>query len=394
MFRKLPCSFVIFFWESEYCRKEFQTAFNAHLKGNIKKFLPVRVEDFTPDPLYETTVYIDLFSIKEEMAAKKFLLNGVGNTINPRKKGGFPNDVSLRTECAVREDDSVQFSFPGTTVRNYSTIGYEKVRNIILLETGQNKKGDLFNCLVYDVLHSLGFGDTLGVGDTLFNVQQSGREIDMVLRHRTENRYALVESKALKEKIGGTDINKFVGAFDVARDKFEGQGSSVTGYFISRSGFTSTAIEQERERAQVRKMHSERSELILLGPADIVRELIRGNVLCSLSKAVNTVVPPKGETLFICDYVDLIASEYGWIWVLYYSTHPQQIATHFAFVHADGNQLLNRIAETLLTKAVGEDNPFSSLTYIVAMRDNTSEQTSSKKGVFSILGKRIGEYSI
>ena len=40
----------------------------------------------------------------------------------------------------------------------------------------------------------------------------------MVLRHRTERRVAIVESKAWKQKVGGSEINKFVGAFGVEKD--------------------------------------------------------------------------------------------------------------------------------------------------------------------------------
>lgn len=372
------------FWESEYCRKEFQTAFNAHLKGNIKKFLPVRVEDFTPDPLYETTIYIDLFSMSEEKEAERVLLNGVGNTSNPRKKGSFPNCTPIKNGQVSKGENANRPSFPGPG-SSLSNGGSESVSNIILLAPDQNKKGNLFNRLVFDVLHSLGFGDAL------FDVSKPGREIDMVLRHRTENRYALVESKAHSEAVGGSDINKFAGAFDVERGIYERQGSSVTGYFISRSGFTATALEQERERTQARKSRNESSELILLGPADIARELIRGNMLCSLSKAVSTVALPEGESLFLCSNTDLIACEYGWIWVLYYSSHPKQDATHFTFVHADGNQLLERITNILLVQARMQDLPFTGLSYISTVSDIGLDKQAAKDAYFQYLENELGE---
>ena len=372
------------FWESEYCRKEFQTAFNAYLKGNIKKFLPVRVEDFTPAPLYETTVYIDLFSTNEEKEAESALLNGVGSTSNPRKKEAFPNSMPIKGGQADRGEDFNRPSFPVTN-GNLSADGNENVRNIILLETGKNRKGDLFNRLVSDVLHSLGFGDAY------FNIPKPGREIDMVLRHRTENRYALVESKAHKEKVGGSYVNKFAGAFDVERGSYERQGSSVTGYFISCSGFTATAIEQEHERSQARKSRNEGSELILLGPTDIVRELIRGNMLCSLNKAVSSVILPEGESLFLCSSADLIACEYGWIWVLYYSSHPKQDATHFAFVHADGNELLGRITNILLVQAKMQDLSFSGLTYISTVSDVVLDKQTAKDAYFRYLENELGD---
>ena len=63
-----------------------------------------------------------------------------------------------------------------------SNIECEKVRNIIICETDKNKKGALFNRLAYDVFHALGFGEPR------FNIPKSGREIDLILQHRTENR--------------------------------------------------------------------------------------------------------------------------------------------------------------------------------------------------------------
>lgn len=372
------------FWGSEYCRKEFQSAFNAHLKGTIKKFFPVRVEDFTLDLLYETIVYIDLFFINEEKAAERVLLNGIGNTSNPRKKGTFPIRRPIGNGQDSNNENVKRPSFPGPG-GSLSNGGSESIKNIIILESDQNKKGDLFNRLVSDVLHSLGFGD----GPS--NLPKSGREIDMILPHRTENRFALVESKAHLEAVGGSEVNKLVGAIDVERGNYERRGSSVTGYFISRSGFTATALEQERERAQARQSRNEGSELILLGPTEIVRELIKGNMLCSLSSAVSAVVLPRGESLSLCDRADLIACEHGWIWVLYYSSHPKQDATHFALVHADGNQLVERIAKILLEQAKTQKLPFTGLSYISAVSSIGMDKQAAKDAYFRYLENELGE---
>ena len=199
-------------------------------------------------------------------------------------------------------------------------------------------KGDIFNRLIFDVFHALGFDEFQ------YNIQKIGREIDMVLKHRTENRLALVECKAQKEPVGGDDINKFVGVLDVERRRYELEGKRITGYFVSKSGFKATAIEQERERSSFKSNQEE--NLVLLGTQDIIRELISGNMICSLEKAIAAV--KKNEGLFLCKDVDIIACEYGWIWVLYYSECPTQTATHFTFVHADGNPLLNHIANNIL----------------------------------------------
>lgn len=239
------------------------------------------------------------------------------------------------------------------------TNEHEQIREIILLETDKNKKGDLFNRLAYDVFHALGFAEPR------FNIPKSGREIDLVLQHRTENRVALVECKAHADKVGGSDINKFIGAMDVERGKYEQDGISVVGYFVSRSGFKGTVYEQEEERIKARRERCEKNELILLGPGGIVRELIQGHVICSLERAAS-VVDIRGEKLYLCEQADLLACEEGWIWVLYYARFPKQGATHFAFVHADGNQLLNSIADTILQRAKLQDTGFGGLSYLEA----------------------------
>lgn len=239
------------------------------------------------------------------------------------------------------------------------TYEHERIRKIILLETDKNKKGDLFNRLAYDVFHALGFAEPR------FNIPKSGREIDLVLQHRTENRVALVECKAHADKVGGSDVNKFIGAMDVERGKYEQDGISVVGYFVSRSGFKGTVYEQEEERIKARRERNEKNEVILLGPNEIVGELIQGHVICSLEQAAS-VVNTQGEKLHLCDRADLLACEEGWIWVLYYAYFPQQEATHFAFVHADGNQLLNSIADTILQRAKSQDTEFGGLSYLEA----------------------------
>lgn len=241
----------------------------------------------------------------------------------------------------------------------YCTNEHEQIRSIILLETDKNKKGDLFNRLAYDVFHALGFAEPR------FNIPKSGREIDLVLQHRTENRVALVECKAHADKVGGSDINKFIGAIDVERGKYEHDGISVVGYFVSRSGFKGTVYEQEEERIKARRERNEKNEVILLGPGEIVRELIQGHVICSLEQAAS-VVNTRGEKLHLCEQADLLACEEGWIWVLYYARFPKQEATHFAFVHADGNQLLNSIADTILQCAKLQETGLGGLSYLKA----------------------------
>jgi hypothetical protein len=88
-----------------------------------------------------------------------------------------------------------------------------KFRNIEILEKDANKKGDLFGRLMRD------FFFTLGYDEPRLNISKSGREIDFHSSHRTEHKIVVAECKAHSEKIGGADINKFVGAVMLKLEK-------------------------------------------------------------------------------------------------------------------------------------------------------------------------------
>src|SRR5258708_26856213 len=109
--------------------------------------------------------------------------------------------------------------------------------SIRILENKSNKRGDLFTVLMSDLFLALGY-DAIRV-----NVQKAGREIDIDATHRLEPRRVLAECKSTGKKVGGDAINKFVGILDAERRQDDDE---ILGYFISLSGFTETAIEQER----------------------------------------------------------------------------------------------------------------------------------------------------
>ena len=149
-------------------------------------------------------------------------------------------------------------------------------------------------------------------------------------------------------------------------------------------GFKETALEQENERRGSEKP-------ILLGPDEIIKELVEGNVLCSLEKAVDTMSQTKNSPLHLCETVDLIASEEGWIWVLYYSAAPKQASTHYAFVHADGNRLMNSVAYKLIEQATGQRVGFSSLTYMEAKSETDIDKQKAQDLYFRYLETELGE---
>src|SRR3970040_1240590 len=131
-----------------------------------------------------------------------------------------------------------------------------KVR-IRILESDANRRGDLFCRLMGDLFFALGYEEPR------FNIHKTGREVDISAKHRAEPRRLIAECKATGEKVGGDEINKFVGALDVERRKL---GQPVSGYYVSLSGFTETAVEQELEAGGER--------ITLLTESEVIEELI------------------------------------------------------------------------------------------------------------------------
>jgi restriction endonuclease Mrr len=103
--------------------------------------------------------------------------------------------------------------------------------------------GDLFGRLVADLFLALGYDEPR------LNIHKAGREIDVLAKHRLQSRWVVAECKATAKPIGGDDINKFAGSLQAERRKL-GQSAEVAGYFLSLSGFTETALEQERDIGQ------------------------------------------------------------------------------------------------------------------------------------------------
>lgn len=146
-----------------------------------------------------------------------------------------------------------------------------KPATIRILERDNNRRGDLFGRLVSDIFLSLGYDNVR------LNVARSGLEIDVIAEHRFENRSAIAECKAVKEKIGGAEVNAFAGKLRTEARKAEA-GQSVSAYFISLSGFTETAIDQERDAGEGR--------IILMNGDQAVHELVKGRILVPHEQAV------------------------------------------------------------------------------------------------------------
>jgi len=251
------------------------------------------------------------------------------------------------------------------------------VKKIEIFETDNNKKGDLFSRLMGDLFHALGYGKPR------FDIHKSGRELDIEVFHRTENKIAIAECKAHKATIGGGDLNKFYGALETEKNKQKKQNDTleVIGYFVSMSGFKETAIEQELE--------NDNKRMVLLDSEKIVKELVSGKILISTEKAINNI--PKTNDIELFDDVDLIASSIGWVWIFYFGQNQKK--THFSLIHAEGNPLIKKLADEIISIDTKLNNKFKDLDYITPIdkEDIIINAKNAKEKYFQYIENECGE---
>lgn len=220
---------------------------------------------------------------------------------------------------------------------------------IRILEADRNKRGDLFGRLVTDLFFALGYDEPR------LNIHKAGREIDVEATHRWERRRLVAECKAEVKKTGGDAINKFIGSLDA--EKRKDTEKDTVGYFVSLSGFTETAIEQEKD------FRGER--LVTLDGDDVVRELVEGHIIVPLEKAMERAgrcAATESPKLSPETEIDLLAHEKGWIWAIYFARNKER--THFALIHADGQGLAPTLAETVVAADEAVKGSLHSLTYL------------------------------
>ncbi|MBC9783214.1 restriction endonuclease [Heliobacterium chlorum] len=253
---------------------------------------------------------------------------------------------------------------------------------IKILETDPNKKGDLFARLISEYFISLGYNNFR------FNISKSGREIDIEANHRTEIRRVIAECKAVVDKIGGDEINKFVGSLDVEKRKH--QPNETVGYFISLSGFKETAIEQERDAGGNR--------VILIDGNQVIKELVNGHSLVSLEKAMEragrcAVYQPN--ILVPSTNVELLAHEIGWIWVIYFCSNKE--ITHFVLIHADGEALSKSLADEIIKRYDTQEMKLNNLIYLepVYLNGVTDNQVlKAKERYFKYISSECGDIQL
>jgi hypothetical protein len=235
--------------------------------------------------------------------------------------------------------------------------------NIRILEQDNNKRGDLFGRLMADLFVALGYDQPR------LNIHKSGREIDLSAEHRLERRHAIAECKATADTIGGTDLNKFVGALDAEHER----DKPITGYFISLSGFKETAIEQEKKRRNTR--------IILLTGSDVIEELIKGRILVAKEHATEIAgrLCAGQDSLALDDQVELLAHQRGWMWAIYWTQGKQR--THFALIHADGTPLARVLADEIIAADQSCNGALYGLTCLNPMPTGTYNAEQMAKAV-------------
>lgn len=202
----------------------------------------------------------------------------------------------------------------------------------------QRRKGDLFTDRMADLVHAIGF-DVESV-----NLHRTGRELDIIAVHRIEKRRAVVECKAQGDPIGGSDISKFVGVLDAERRRHP--DVPVAGYFVSLSGFTAPAVEQERE--------FDNSRCSLLGPSEVASELVASRIVAPAARAVAAAAAAISDGSLPGIEPELLATEYGWVWSV--NILRQGVPRAVCFVHADGHILAESQARPLMQVATGEES--------------------------------------
>lgn len=205
--------------------------------------------------------------------------------------------------------------------------------SIRLLAATNNDRGDLFTRLTKDLFFALGYDDLR------LDVHKSGRELDIQGKHRFEPRQVVGECKAHKKKMGGDELNKFLGA--LTRERKKSAPAPVAGYFISLGGFTETGIEQELETGD--------DCVILLNAGNVIDELQRSHVIVSkivAAERAGQCAEHAGLRDAALDGVELLGHHTGYIWAVYYAQGKAR--THFALIHADGTALAESIAKEVI----------------------------------------------
>jgi hypothetical protein len=213
-----------------------------------------------------------------------------------------------------------------------------------IIAANANEQGDLLTRLAADLIFALGYDNCV------FDTHKTGRELDLTATHRVEPKDLVAEFKSGATPAGGADLNKFYGVLDAERRRRESR--EVHGYFVSLSGFRSSAVALEEELG---------NRFALFDGNRVRDELAESKIIVRPTRALDAARQIVGSTseLDIDDSPDLIGHTVGWVWAVYFNSHRHR--TSVCLVHADGTPLSLGLAKQVASTAKVAKDPLGGL---------------------------------
>jgi tetratricopeptide (TPR) repeat protein len=160
---------------------------------------------------------------------------------------------------------------------------------IRVLGKTNKEKGDSFERLIKRVL------DSAGYEDFRFDTYKTGREIDILAKHKVTGYPIICECKAHEKPISSGDINKFYSAYDREYQL----DNRFAGLFFSLSGFISTA------KASYEEMTPAVRNRFLLIDGDFVLSILTKAKIISSVETIDYILKTRtpyhyGEKQLVC----------------------------------------------------------------------------------------------
>ncbi|EJL6475494.1 restriction endonuclease [Vibrio cholerae] len=161
----------------------------------------------------------------------------------------------------------------------------------------QKVKGDLFEKLAKDLLEAQGY-------DVIEEIRFVGVELDLLCRHRVNNKQIYVECKAHKEKVSATILRQLLGTV-TGYDYSEGWLISTSDFGKEAKGFVEMWKEKPRDVA---------SKLSFYTPAEVISSLKAASIICH--PPIIAAEEKIGGKEFLGEW-SLLVSSFGRFWAVY-----------------------------------------------------------------------------
>lgn len=248
---------------------------------------------------------------------------------------------------------------------------------IVLGSHSTNKRGDLFASSLRTLFSALGYQDFR------LNIHKTGREIDVEGAHSQEHRKLIAECKATAAPVGGKDVNTLMGKVEVERRK---DSTPIQAYFLSLSGFTESAIEQEKDAGK---------RVVLLDSSKIISSLVNSKILVdpALASEKSGRLVPADALLVLQPECHLVIADIGNIWLFFYARDSER--TSFSLIHGDGSYISSTLAAEL-SKDGSIKSLLKGLKYLGPKQSSAQSQSVAavRRKYLSYLSKACGEIQL